>query len=394
MLFDRQVYDDRLRRAADAAAAEGFAALLVADPANLYYLTGYDAWSFYMPQVLLLDADTAEATFLLREMDANGAHRITVPGVELVGYPERLVHRRDEHPGDWMAAWLRERGDAERYRGGVVGYEGEAHFFAVRTFRAFAEGLPEWTLRDCQGTVNRVRLRKEDREIELMRGAGRIVSNCMAVAVDAIRAGARQNDVAAEILAAQARGVGEIEGDYTAIVPMLPTGEAADTPHLTYSASRFRDGEGVSIEIAAAHRRYHAPLARTVALGRVHPDLERLGDVTAEGLDKVLAAVRPGVTAGEVAEVYWRHLADHGLEKASRLGYSIGIGYPPDWGEGTASIRIGDETVLERNMTFHVIAGMWQTGYGCELSESIAVTEDGVEVLTDAPRALIRKAGA
>ena len=103
--------------------------------------------------------------------------------------------------------------------------------------------------------------------------------------------------------------------------------------------------------------------------------------------------MRPGVTAGEVADVYWNHLATHGLEKNSRLGYSIGLGYPPDWGEGTASIRRGDETVLERNMTFHVIAGMWMTGYGCELSESVRIADDGVEILTDMPRELIRKAG-
>ena len=54
--------------------AGGFDALLVADPANLYYLTGYNAWSFYMPQVLFLPLD-GEPLLIMREMDANGAHR-------------------------------------------------------------------------------------------------------------------------------------------------------------------------------------------------------------------------------------------------------------------------------------------------------------------------------
>lgn len=178
MLFERQVYEDRMRRAADAAKAEGLSALLVADPANLCYLTGYDAWSFYMPQVLLLDADTAEATFLLREMDANGAHRVCVLDRDhLVGWPEDLVHRVDRHPMQWCAEWLRERGDARRYEGARVGCEGDAHFLSPRSFLALREGLPEWQLVDSHGTVNRVRLRKEDREIEHMRKAGGRVSS-------------------------------------------------------------------------------------------------------------------------------------------------------------------------------------------------------------------------
>ena len=75
-------------------------------------------------------------------------------------------------------------------------------------------------------------------------------------------------------------------------------------------------------------------------------------------------------------------------------GYSIGIGYPPDWGERTVSIRDDDETTLEAGMCFHVIASMWMSGYGCEISESVALSVDGVEILTDAPRELIAGADA
>lgn len=58
------------------------------------------------------------------------------------------------------------------------------------------------------------------------------------------------------------------------------------------------------------------------------------------------------------------------------------------------SIRSGEETVLAPNMTFHLIAGMWMTGFGFEVSESIRITEAGVEVLTSAPRELIVKGDA
>jgi Xaa-Pro dipeptidase len=392
MSFDEAEYGARRERAAAAARDQGFAALLVADPANLFYLTGYNAWSFYMPQFLLLAADDAATLFVTREVDANGAHRTALLSRdEIVGYPESTVHRRDIHPCEWAAEELRSRGWADRLARGRVAFEADAHFFSVRSYLALRDGLPEWDLVDGHGLVNWLRLIKSDTEIAIMRKAGRVASNAMAIAVEAIAAGVPQYEIAAAISHAQVAGVDGIDGDYPAIVPMLPAGEAADTPHLTWSAQTLVAGETVSIEIAGAHHRYHAPLARSVAVGSVSADVERLGALTAEGLSLAIAAVRPGRTAGDVAEVYWAFLAKHGLSKSSRLGYSIGIGYPPDWGEGTVSIRREDTTVLQPNMTFHFIAGMWMDGYGCEFSESLRVADNGVEVLTSAPRELIRR---
>ena len=80
--------------------------------------------------------------------------------------------------------------------------------------------------------------------------------------------------------------------------------------------------------------------------------------------------------------------AKAGLEKESRIGYAMGLNYPPDWGEHTASLRPGDNTILTTNMTFHMILGMWMDDYGFECSESFRVTENGCETLADFPRKL------
>lgn len=395
MTFSESEYRARQARAAAAAREAGFAGVLVADPANLYYLTGYNAWSFYMPQFLLLDAANAEVVFVAREMDAKGAHRTArLRPEEIVGYPESTVHRIDTHPCAWAARELRDRGWAARLAGGRVAIEADADHFSVRSYLELREGFPEWELVDGNRLINWLRLVKTPAEIDLMRGAGKIVSNAMRIAIDMMAEGLPQHELVAAIWQAQIAGVPGIDGDYPAIVPMLPTGGAADTPHLTWTASPLVAGEVVSIEIAGVHHRYHAPLARSVAIGDVPRDLDRLAGITTDGIERTLDAVRPGLTAGELADVYWSFLERHGLEKNSRLGYSIGIGYPPDWGEGTVSIRREDTTVLEPDMTFHLIAGMWMEGYGCEVSESIRVAPDGVELLTDAPRALIRKPGS
>ncbi len=384
--------DQRLRAVRAKMAEHGFDGLLVTDPANIFYLSGYNAWSFYTPQVLFVPA-SGEPLLAMREMDALGAHRTAYRFASpALGYPETLVHKPDVHPMEWVAQQLRDRGFAE---GGkkTVGFEGDAHFFAVRSYLAVKNILPEWDLQDSKELVNRVRLVKSDFEIGQMRKAGRVASAAMAAAIEALEPGRPVNEVAAEVMAAQARGADGIDGDYPAIVPMFLQGEGADTPHLTWTDAVVGENEAISIELAGAYQRYHAPLARTVSLGRPSADLERLAAITVEGLEAALAHMKVGNRPSDVTAAWDAVLRRNDLEKKSRLGYSIGIGFPPDWGERTVSIRADDTTVLEENMTFHVIAGMWMTGYGFEASESVRVTPTGAELFTSAPRELIHKPG-
>ena len=116
--------------------------------------------------------------------------------------------------------------------------------------------------------------------------------------------------------------------------------------------------------------------------------MHHLAAATVSALEAALDTMRPGVTAHEVASAYQRVIQQAGYEKSSRLGYSIGIGYPPDWGERTVSIRPNDETVLETGMCFHIIAGQWEDGFGFENSEPVVVTESGIELLANFPRGL------
>jgi len=384
--------DQRLLAVRARMADAGLDGLVVADPANIFYLCGYNAWSFYTPQILFVPA-VGEPVLAMREMDALGAHRTAYRYASpALGYPETLVHKPDVHPMEWIAQQLRDRGFAD---GGskVVGIEGDAHFFAVRSYRALETVLPEWQLVDSKELVNRVRLVKSEFEIGQMRKAGLVASAAMATAIEALEPGRPVNEVAAEVMASQARGAEGVDGDYPAIVPMFLQGEGADTPHLTWTDALIGENEAISIELAGAHQRYHAPLARTVSLGRPTAELERLAAITVEGLEAALEQMKVGNRPADVTAAWDAVLRRNDLEKKSRLGYSIGIGFPPDWGERTVSIRADDTTVLEENMTFHVIAGMWMTGYGFEASESVRVTPSGAELFTQAPRELIIKPG-
>ncbi|MCI1672886.1 MAG: M24 family metallopeptidase [Bifidobacterium tibiigranuli] len=390
-LFRQEEYNHRVASVRASMAEKGFSALLVTDPCNLYYLTGYDAWSFYMPQCVYLPIE-GDIYFIGREMDAKGAgYTCFLDDNHCFGYPEPLVHRRDTHPAEWIANKLKELGILQIGSTGKVGMELDEDFLTPRTYLTLVEKLPEVRFADSQELINWVRVRKSDHEIEVMKKAAAVTEHTMLTAIDAIRPGRRQCDIAADIVKAQTEGTSEAGGDYPAIVPMMPTGKAAGTPHLTWSEDLMPDQVSSTIELTGVYHRYHVPMARTVSLGKPDPDLQRVAQIVGEGMDVALSTIRPGILARDV-ELAWRSVTSkYGLSKPSRIGYSIGIGYPPDWGEHTVSLRLEDENVLQSGMTFHLILGIWDKQWGYELSEAIHVTESGVERFTHLPQQLTIK---
>jgi ectoine utilization protein EutD len=380
-------HDTRLRRVRERMTAQAIDTLIVSDPANMHYLTGYDGWSFYTPQGLVVPAD-GDLLLFTREMDAAGARMTTsLPDEQILGFPDDYVQQPDRHPLQWVANELTRRGAV----GPTIGLEMDAYFFSPRAYDALRAALPGARFADAHELVNWVRSVKSEGELQLMRTAARIVERVMAAGIDRVEPGVRQCDAVAAIYEAAVRGVDGVGGDYPAIVPMLPTGPGTGTPHLTWSDEPFRSGEATILELAGCYRRYHCPMARTVFLGRPPRRLVETASATREGLEAALAAVRPGIRCEDVEAAWRREIAKHGLAKSSRIGYSVGLNYPPDWGEHTMSLRPGDETELEPGMTFHMIVGMWMDGWGFELSETFHVAPGGAECLSSFPRELVVK---
>jgi ectoine hydrolase len=385
--FDSPEYQARLDRTRDRMQAGGIDTLIVTDPANMHYLTGYDGWSFYTPQGVVVPYE-GDPLLFTRAMDTGGARLTTwLEEAQILGFPEDYVQQRDRHPMQWVASELLERHLAD----GVIALEMDSYYFSPRAYEALRGGLPEARVVDAEELVNWVRAVKSRAELEMMHRSAAIMERVMQVGIDAIEPGVRQSDAAAAIAAAQLGGTDELGGDYPAIVPMLPTGVGTSTPHLTWSDEPFRRGEATILELAACCRRYHCPLARTVYLGDPPRKLLETARVVEEGLEAALGAVCPGATC-QAVEAAWRQIiARHGLEKRSRIGYSVGLGYPPDWGEHTMSLRPGDRTVLESDMTFHMILGMWMEDWGYEVSETFRVTDGGAECFCAFPRQLTVK---
>ena len=389
--FSLVEYADRLSRVQAVLDERDVGALVVCDPANLYYLTGYNAWSFYTPQCLVVPTQ-GDPHLFARAMDAQGAHYTAALGPHQIhGYPEHLIHRPDLHPFDWIAEQVVELGVLPSGSGVRILAELDSHFFSARGYLALRDGLAGVEITDSAELVNWVRLVKSPAEQDMLRYAGQLAEHTMLTALGAIEAGRRQCDIVADIQHAQTSGLEGVGGDYPAIVPMLPTGATAGTPHLTWSDRVMRYGEAATIELAGVYQRYHAPLARTVSLGKPPSYLVDCAEAVSEGYLALAEELRPGRTPHDVHTAFTTAINRHGLTKESRIGYSIGIGYPPDWGERTVSLREGSETVLEAGMAFHVILGMWMDGWGYETSEPVLITPQGVERLTSVPGGLTIK---
>jgi len=174
-------------------------------------------------------------------------------------------------------------------------------------------------------------------------------------------------------------------------VPMLPTGEGTSTPHLTWTDQPFVKGEATILELAGCRLRYHCPLARTLFLGKPPQKLVDAAKYVVEGVGAALDAARPGARCEDVEAAWRQAIAHSGLVKDSRIGYSCGLNYPPDWGEHTMSLRPGDLTELQPDMTLHLIPGIWLEDWGIEISEAFRVTETGSETLCAFPRQLFVK---
>ncbi|RWK11040.1 M24 family metallopeptidase [Mesorhizobium sp.] len=381
--FALSEYRSRLSAIRAEMARRNFDLLMVNDVANQHYLTGYDGWSFYTPQMVLVPLADEEPVWIGRAMDAAGGLLTAWMKPEnVVGFPEDHVQRPDRHPMDWIAAWIERKG----WGRGNIGIELEAYYYSPKAHARLTTGLPNAIFHDADLLVNWIRSVKSDAEIGYLRKASRLAEAAVTAAYDVIAPGVRECDAIAKIQAAQIAGSPDFAGDITALPPTILGGENASAPHIMWSDRRFGDNETVALELAGVVRRYAAGLARTLQLGAVPAKVGDTGKAVLEGMEAVLAAIKPGVVAEDV-EASWRKVIQrYGLKKESRIGYSIGVAYPPDWGEHTISLRQGDKTILKPGNVLHSILGMWMDGWGIEVSETILVTADACEMLTSFPR--------
>ncbi|WP_424944116.1 M24 family metallopeptidase [Aliiroseovarius crassostreae] len=366
-------YQRRLAKTRSAMDRAGLEVLFVTDPSNMAWLTGYDGWSFYVHQGVIVTKE-GEPIWWGRHMDMMGGRRTCwMDHANILGYGDHYVQSTEVHPMQDLAAQLVARG----FETARIGVEMENYYYSAKAHAVLASELPKADLIDATALVNWQRLVKSDAEIAFIRKAARITEKVMQTAIDRAAPGVRKNDLVADILHAGITGVGDDWGDYPAIVPLTPSGLDATAAHLTWNGAPMVKGEATFFELSGCYRRYHAPLCRTVFLGQPTDEMLRAEAAQLEGIEAGLAAARAGNRTCDIANAFMSVLAKHGIERSGRMGYPIGLSYPPDWGERTASIRAEDATILEPGMVFHFMPALWMDTWGLETTETILIREDG-----------------
>ncbi|MEO3414509.1 M24 family metallopeptidase [Roseovarius sp. CAU 1744] len=371
--FSQGEYQRRLTKTRAAMDKAGIDVLFVTDPSNQNWLTGYDGWSFYVHQGVLIFPDD-DPIWWGRRQDANGGVRtVWMDDDRVQGYADHFVQSTVRHPMQDLAQRLRNMGRAT----GRIGVEMDNYYFSAKAFAVMQAELGDATFVDATALVNWQRAVKSDEELACIRKAAAISEKIIDGLLERVEPGVPKNQITAEIFRDGIRGVDGAWGDYPAIVPLLPSGSDAAAPHLTWNGREFQKGEATFFEISGCYRRYHAPFCRTLFLGKPGDTILRAEAALTEGLEAGLEAARAGNRACDIANALAAPLERAGIERGARCGYPIGLSYPPDWGERTISLRAEDETVLEPGMTFHFMPGLWMDDWGLEITESILITEDG-----------------
>jgi Xaa-Pro dipeptidase len=377
--FSRQEYAARLDKVRRRMEAAGLEVLLTTVPENITYLTGYSTLGYFTYQILVVALEV-EPILLTRALNVEKAQVDSclhhVEGYTDTEDPDEATHRVLERFG---------------LLGKHIGNQDDAWFFSAGRYKKLLRRLGVADLPDASGIIEHVRRVKSPREIEYIRQAGSYCEASLRAAIEAVAPGRTDSDVAAAAYHALYTAGSEFLGHEAQFV----TGPAAG---LGFECARRRPigtNDVVYMEAGGTHNRYNCMLSRTVIVGRPDPKWTAMAEASRDTLNAARAAIRPGVTSHEVDLAARTVMRKAGLAKyfMHRTGYSIGIGVPPDWGEGRImSINANDSTVLEAGMCFHLIPDLKVVHEGgVVFSESVVVTPTGHEVLTDFPQEIFRR---
>ncbi len=378
LVFPMAEYERRLRTLRALMEQRGMDAVILTMPHDLFYLTGYQTPGYYWFQALVVPLEQ-EPFMVTRRLELSNISART-------WIKESRPYHDFDNPPRVLADAIAEFGLANAR----LGYDRDAYFFRAFEQETVKATLPSATFINCTGIVEQLRVVKSDAEIIKMEQAARTTEAGMRAGIEAVAVGVSENDIAAAIYHAMLRAGSE----WPALAPFVASGWRGALGHATWERRVIEKADCVFLEVSGCYHRYHAAMMRTVTVGETPKPILEAEKVCREAMDATMAAIRPGVPASAIDTIARKVIAAGApnAEQASRTGYSIGIGFPPDWGEGhILSMVKGHDRPLERNMTFHLIPWVQVRGHGgVGLTETIVVTETGCRSLFNLERRVFR----
>lgn len=337
-------------------------ALYITRPVSIAYLTGFEANPHERLMALAVRGDGA--TLIVPALEEQKAHARATNA--------HVVAWRDGEDAYEMVA----RALAGLTEVGVEKDHLTLHAAEVITSRTGASELV-----DVGPEIRRLRLIKNDDEIEKLQRAAAITDQAYEVVVSQMHAGQTEIDVALRIASA----IGDLGGTLS-FPSLVQSGPNSSLPHLEPSSRRLSAGDFVLLDFGAAFEGYLADTTRMVVVGEPTARHREIQELVLAGHDAAIAAVRAGATAGDV-DVAARRVIEgggYGKEFFHRVGHGLGREAHED-----PSLDPRSDTVLEPGMVFTIEPGIYIAGWGgVRIEDDVVVQEGGCRVLTQADRSL------
>jgi Xaa-Pro dipeptidase len=371
-VFPPAELEGRLQRLREAMVRRRLDGLVLSGAENIFWTTGRQTPGHFAFQALFVPLDGEPVLLVRRLEELNARANTRIADIRTYG--------DDEAPATVLAEALSSLGWTTRR----IATEMRGVGLTPAVFTHLAATVPN--LEDASAMLGETRAVKSALELAFIERAAGYADAGLEAGLAAVRRGASENAIAAAMLgAAVAAG-----SEYVGMEPLVSSGPRSGVPHATWRRRLLEPGDALFLELAGCHNRYHAAILRPAWLGPVPDEARRMLDASEAALAAALETLRPGATCADVHRAAEATVAKHGFAGAyrKRTGYSMGIAFAPDWGEGDVlSLYHGVDRPIEAGMVFHMPAtlrayGRFTVGY----SETAVVTPDGHRCLSRLPR--------
>lgn len=352
-------------------------ALVVLQPAAIQYLSTFKATAYSRPIILIVTRD--------REV-------LIVPGLEEIHAAETArvseIRVYYEHP-DKAAAGTDPRRCLLDLMGSLPRHQGTLGIEAGVIPYELATSLEEsgWKLKDAGREIIRLRERKDEAELDLIRKAGMLVSLGVGRSIEAARPGRPELEVEqVGHLAVIEEASRTLPGSVVGSISVTVAGKGAALPH------QFTINDPLVAQELIIHSRqvdvdgYRAECERTYVIGDLSSRQRDIFQLAIEAEWAGIAAVRPGIPCSVIDDACREVIRKGGYAEyfIHRTGHGLGL-EPHE----APYLRWDNDALLEPGMVFSIEPGIYVPGLGgARHSDTVLVTETGHELLTEFPREL------
>lgn len=364
---DADVHRSRLVRLARAISEAGIAGLLVTNPKDVGYLTGFLGGDSY----LLVPANFGASAAAVPTLISDFRYKEEVEPVEAAGLARLFIRSRSMT--DAIAEVLGSFGDGDSR----IGVQAE-HMTIVEKAaigRKLGKGGAK-RLADTAGLISRLRIVKDESEVALIRKAARIQEAALGAVLPTIKPGQTELEVAAR-LEAEMKMRGSSEPGFQTIVAAGPNGSL---PHYRPSTKKLAANKPLLIDWGAVYRGYHADMTRTFALGKWPAKVREIHRIVLDAQMAAAAALAPGKSTAEIDGVARKHITRHGYGEF--FGHGLGHGLGLNGHEEPRLTNMLSPTRLEPGMVVTVEPGIYLPGVGgVRIEDDYVITESGADNL-------------